>query len=218
MHQEKKDKAQAFILIRLSSGDTNLYKSPGFGSDNMNSQKAQPQVLRSVQGKGLGLTRAVKCSCLSWRVDVIMAFCSELIWKDYLIFFFTLMSLTATLYIPLWFWTQRCLNNCQIIIIIKYGLIWPWWPLQGCLKFGTGAKLILGEATKLQVGPGVPSEERFILYHGTGAKYLLGYPLSHPPSGLELLSSPSFGPVLKHVGMEKRKSLEAAHIPVRLTL
>lgn len=30
----------------------------------MNSQRAQPQVLRSLQGKGVGLIRAVKCLCL----------------------------------------------------------------------------------------------------------------------------------------------------------
>lgn len=58
---KKKDKTQAFILIRLFSGEANLHKSPGFGSDNVDSQRAQPQALGNVQGKGLGLTRAVKC-------------------------------------------------------------------------------------------------------------------------------------------------------------
>lgn len=110
--KKKKDKTQAFILIRLFSGEANLYKSPGFGSDNVDSQRAQPQVLRSVQGKGLGLTRAVKCLCLCWVVGVITAFCRGLI-SDYLSFSSSLMSVTATLYIPLWIWTRRCLNNCQ---------------------------------------------------------------------------------------------------------
>lgn len=63
----------------------------------------------------------------------------------------------------------------------------------------------------------VPSEERFI-HHGTGARHLLGYPIPQPPSGLEPLSSNSFGPILENVGIERSKSLEAAHIPVGVTL
>lgn len=111
--RRKKDKTQAFILIRLFSWEASLYKSPGFGSDNVDSQRAQLQVLGSVQGKGLGLTRAVKCLCLSCRLGVIMAFCCALI-SDYLIFFFSLMPVMPTLYFPLWIWTWRWLNNCQI--------------------------------------------------------------------------------------------------------
>lgn len=104
--RRKKDKTQAFILIRLFSGEANLYKSPGFGSDNVDSQRAQLQVLGSVQGKGLGLTRAVKCLCLSCRLGLIMALCCALI-PDYLIFFFSLMPVMPTLYFPLWIWTRR---------------------------------------------------------------------------------------------------------------
>lgn len=142
MHQEKKkDKTQAFILIRLFSGEANLHKSPGFGSDNVDSQRAQPQALGNVQGKGLGLTRAVKCLWLSWSVGMIMAFCCGLI-SDYLIFFFSLMSVMATLHIPLWIWTQRCLKNHQIRLDLaavaspRVSEVWQWLGFGFLLKKG----------------------------------------------------------------------------------